>query len=84
MLRGSSTRSPRADIPDIGVVGIELGLSFASPMESSQCMRESLAGQGDDFVVACLVEEFFHLLLANGESAESELHPLHGQCEQHE
>lgn len=40
--------------------------------------------QGGHFVVTCLVEKLFHLLLPNGEPAEPELHTFHGQRKQHQ
>ncbi len=53
-------------------------------MEACQCVGKTFVGQGGHFVVTCLVEELFHLLLTNREPAESELHPLHCQRKQHQ
>ncbi len=56
----------------------------APPVEAGKGMRESLVCQGGHFVVTCLVEKLFHLLLPNGEPAEPELHTFHGQRKQHQ
>lgn len=53
-------------------------------MEPGESVGESLPGQGGDVVVARLVEELLDLLLANGQTAQPGLDPLHRQCEQHE
>lgn len=66
------------------VVGFETRPVLASAIEASERTGEALFGQGGDFVVACPVQKFLHLLLANGELAESKFDPFHGQRKQHQ
>jgi hypothetical protein len=57
---------------------------FPLQVEPCECVRESVAGQRCDVVLAGLIQELGHFVFPNRESTKSPFDPLHRQREEHQ